>query len=221
MPLVYSSREGDLAVGVTNQYVLSIDPGKSSGIALGKYSETEPYSLMEAWQFSGGAASLKGVFKNATTRLGGIPSGFGLSGFRVADRFTIISEKFTPLQNKGFGLTMDSVEPLRGEGVLLAFDVMPDYPHETWRRPNEMYLYGGDDLVAKRKRAHLFLKENGMYVTGKTVGCPDANDARSAILHGLSYVARVKKHQPTFDLIAGWTGRIDSAANERKSSDRD
>lgn len=63
----------------------------------------------------------------------------------------------------------------------------------------------GGSLAEKKRRAHRFLKDSGFYVTGKDVGCKDANDARSAMLHGLSYLAQVVKHKPTYTLISNWT----------------
>lgn len=38
----------------TQQSLLSIDPGKQTGIALGIYGDDEPYKLAEVWQVSGG-----------------------------------------------------------------------------------------------------------------------------------------------------------------------
>lgn len=182
---------------MSDRYILSIDPGLSSGIALGFASETEPYSLIKVWQFGGGAKALAEWiedWKNRRTLNGPLPDAINHT----------ICEKFTPLQNAGFNLTLDSVEPLRGEGVLLALGVMPDHPDPTWRRPANMYKYGGKSLPEKKKRAYQFLKDNGMHLTGKTVGCPDAFDARSATLHGIAYAIDVLEHKPTFDLVSSW-----------------
>lgn len=181
--------------------IISFDPGVSSGIAFGSYDVDRPYTLHKAWQFSGGLSGLL-EWCNGITR--------SHTGWWHHDQWlgvepVTISEKFTPLQNKGFSLTMDSAEPLRCEGALVALGLMPDYSasEARWQRPNQMYRYGGKSLVEKKRLAHLFLKENNMYVTGKTVGCPDANDARSAILHGVAYAA--KSNKPTFDMIADWS----------------
>lgn len=62
---------------------------------------------------------------------------------------------------------------------------------------------GGDSLAEKLKNRNAWLKEHkelGYYLTGKTVGCEDANDARSALSHCISYLRR-KKHKPTIDLF--------------------
>lgn len=187
---------------MTVQHILSIDPGKSSGIALGTFNDTEPYSLVNTWQFGGGLIGLRGwVVSRAfyDSYSDGEWVGKGIPG-----GVTTICEKFTPLQNTGFNLTLDSVEPLRGEGYLVGVGLMPDYPDPVWRRPNEMYLYGGKTLPEKKKRAYKFLKDNGMHLTGKTVGQPDAFDARSATLHGISYVMKVLGHKPTYQMVSEW-----------------
>lgn len=41
------------------EYVLSIDPGVSTGIALLSFEEDSPAELVEGWQFTGGVAALK------------------------------------------------------------------------------------------------------------------------------------------------------------------
>src|SRR5690606_28918305 len=89
-----------------------------------------------------------------------------------------VSEKFTPLQGKGFSLTMDAVEPLRIEGALIALNVMPDYAPEekTWQRPDKMYFCGGKNLAEKKKLSRQFLKDTDNYVMPKELGTPDSDD---------------------------------------------
>jgi hypothetical protein len=194
---------------VTDQYILSIDPGKSSGVALIGYNDSDVW-LGRARQVEGGVSALVRWTARGVLPLRLVNSGiYGvLGGINYhAGNLTVISEKFTPLSGGGFNQTLDSVEPLRGEGALIALGLMPDYPDPKWRRPDRQYLYGGANLAEKKRRAHRFLKDSGFYVTGKDVGCKDANDARSAMLHGLSFLAQVVKHKPTYDLISNWTER--------------
>lgn len=191
---------------MTTQYILSIDSGMSSGFALGKFDNENPYQLVKAWQIEGGLDGLlRWLPSNPSLKPdlmdGDLYEHFGLNGRLVQDRFVVVAEKFQPINHENYALTRDSVEPLRCEGALIALGVMPHFPHPTWRQPKEMYLYGGRTLGEKKKRAYAFLKANQMYVTGKTVGCKDANDARSAILHGISYASRVLKHEPTSRMI--------------------
>lgn len=192
-----------------DQYILSFDPGKSTGVALGRITDTEPYSLVKAWQFEGGLLSLiRWIHDHYEGHRPDVPGLFHLYGdedeFQDCRSFNthIISEKFQPISHENYALTRDSVEPLRCEGALIAMNVMPDFPHASWRQPKEMYLYGGASLADKKKNAYEFLKKNGMHVTGKQFGLKDANDARSAILHGISYAARVLAHRPTFEVVS-------------------
>lgn len=226
-------------------YVLSIDPGVSTGIALIGYEPDEAPTLEGAWQFSGGVSGIKqwlkkhykeswydsewGVFYPAKLRLW---SDLYYAGLSLEDEFeevydeetdeftdvlvtprqvTVISEKFTARNTKGFSYTTASLEPLRGEGVLIGLDLMPDYdPKEKrWRDPSLQYLVGGRDLADKKKRQHAFLKDSGFYRTNKDF--PDspakdgADDFRSACAHGLAFLARAVGHKPTFEMMKGWT----------------
>lgn len=201
-------------VAMSDQYILSIDPGLSSGVALGRVPEGKPYELVKAWQASGGLAGVVGWLDDLCAKQNDEWPWTAMVDGRLMyleEEMTIIAEKFTPLQGTGFNLTMKAVEPLRIEGALVALDVMPDYPDPRWRRPQEMYSYGGNSLKEKKALGRKFLKDNGMYVTGKTVGQPDADDARSAIWHGISYAAKVLKSKETFQMIADW-----SESNEGK-----
>ena len=199
---------------MTANYVLAFDPGKSSGIALLSYSETEPARLVKAWQFGNGVQGLLDWLD--AHRLWDYDCGYGSheqiwilpmtahpssSGYVRDSQLTVISEKFTPLQGKGFAQTLDSTLPLVCEGVLIAHGIMPVYDskEKRWQRPNTMYMYGGSTLAEKKKRAREFLKKHGLYVTGKELGAPDNNDAVSAILHGIAYVVKTLEHRKTWD----------------------
>lgn len=186
--------------------MLAFDPGKSSGIALLSYSETEPARLVKAWQFDNGVQGLIDWIEDySTTATGGwylprLPNSETRSVFRSSE-ITTISEKFTPIQGRGFAQTLDSTLPLVGEGVLIAYGVMPVYDskEKRWQRPSLMYRHGGSTLSEKKKRSRAFLKKNGLYVLPKELGTPDNNDAISAILHGLNYITHTMNHRPTWD----------------------
>lgn len=191
------------------EFVLSVDPGKSSGIALLSYDEDSVPVLEKAWQFGGGVAELTGwanevlLFPPFSIR-----EDVWLTQETIADGRTVV-EKFTARATKGFSYRTDALEPLRCEGALIALGIMPDYDvsEKRWLDPNHQYLVGGKDKADKKKRQHKFLKDSGFYVTGKQLDSPDADDARSAIAHGISYLARVKKHGPSYRLIADWVER--------------
>ena len=189
---------------MTVKYVLAFDPGKSSGVALLSYSETEPVRLVKAWQFGNGVQGLLDWLENHYPNSGWLlPYSPDSEAERLfwSSEVVVVSEKFTPLQGKGFAQTLDSTLPLVCEGVLIAYWIMPVYTKggKRWQRPNTMYMYGGSTLAEKKKRAREFLKKHGLYVTGKELGAPDNNDAVSAILHGIAYVVKTLEHRPTWD----------------------
>lgn len=171
-------------------YLLSIDPGKSTGVAFLSYTLDTAPVLVDSWQFGGGAGAMRDWIESDDGPL---------------HVHQTIAEKFNARNTRGFSYTTDSLEPLRCEGVLLALGLMPDYTpgEKRWVDPAQQYLVGGKDKADKKKRQHRFLKESGFYRTGKDLNAPDADDFRSACSHGLAYLAR-SGHKPTFDLISGW-----------------
>lgn len=172
--------------------LISVDPGKSSGLAALGYDDSGVW-LEDAHQASPGVGALIQLVKDVD---------FGWGG----NKPTWISEKFIPRPGGGFGQSLDSTLPLVGEGALIALGLMPEYSpgEKRWRAPQLQYIVGGEGLADKRKRQHKFLKDSGFYRTGKDLGAPDADDFRSACAHGLAYLARGQKHMPSFELISGW-----------------
>lgn len=192
-------------------YVLSIDPGVSTGVALLSYEEDSSAELVKAWQFTSGVTGLLDWVDRHMRIFEGdysfSPEGFYKPAIDWID-VDWICEKFTARNTRGFSYTTASLEPLRGEGALIALGLMPDYGASKtpqWRDPKYQYLVGGKDKADKKKRLHKFLKDSGFYVTGGMLGAADADDARSAIGHGLAYIARELKHKPTFDMVSEWT----------------
>ena len=194
-------------------YILAIDPGLSSGIVLGKFNDTEPFERVAFWQVEGGLAGVLEWYKEHWFRghdegddefeyYGGLWGGRGGASpkFEVPGLdLLVVAEKFTPLTNKGFSLTLDSVEPLRIEGALVAFGLMPaDFPdaEHRWARPASMYFSGGSDKASRLKASRAWLKSHGLLATGKQVGCKDANDVNSAQLHAFAHLRKIR-HLPT------------------------
>lgn len=205
-------------------YVLSIDCGVSTGIALLSFEEDSPAELVQGWQFTGGVAGLirwlGSHWRNedwdsyndqpAWPFFVNRETGLYLRGSEDGDwpfeKVLIVAEKFTARNTRGFSYTTASLEPLRGEGALIALGLMPDYTlaDKRWRDPSLQYFSGGTGKAERKKRQHAFLKANGFYRTGKDFGTADADDFRSACAHGVNYIARELKHKPTFDIIAAW-----------------
>lgn len=175
----------------STKYLLSVDAGVSSGIALFRYSDNSAAELEYCWQFRGGL------------------TGF-IDWYDFEDppwhrrNLTVVAEKFLPRPVSGFSYTADTLEPLRIEGAMVTLKMLPDYQHggknPNWQAPALQYFAGGKDKAEKKRRQHRWLKDHGFYVTNKQF--PDspakdgADDARSAIAHGLVWFRR-QKHLPT------------------------
>jgi len=204
------------------KYLLSIDPGKSTGVALFSYDDDSHADLVRAWQFAGGLSGFLRWWRDHTyeyhdgaevfiPNVGDLPNANiypGISGQPEIGNaamgwwphMDIVAEKFTPLQNKGFSLTLDSVEPLRIEGAMVAMGLLPDYDYDTrssWQRPNQMYWVPGKNATEKRRNQVAWVKERfpELHLTGKNVNAPDADDARSALWHGMVWLR--KHHKPS------------------------
>lgn len=175
-------------------YGLAIDPGKSTGVCLFRWDMHGPMTIEEVWQFSRGAQGLADFAEQhgLRSRLGSMVQ------FRGQTMSALVVEKFTPRANDGFSLTQDSVESLRGEGVLFGRGIADN--QITWQQPAAQYFSGGETLTERKKRSREFLKKNGMYLTGKSVGARDADDAISATLHAVAYM-RSAKHLPTLEAM--------------------
>lgn len=219
------------------EFVLSIDTGLSTGIALLSYEEDSPAELVYATQFTGGVIALNRWVKDHWRESGwdsynDEPQYAGLHHWKVGvdewlnteettsynyeseseddwetlvpPNLRVITEKFTARATKGFSYTTASLEPLRGEGALIALGLMPDYSvaEKRWRDPALQYFAGGSGKAEKKRRQHAFLKANGFYRTGKDFGTADADDVRSAASHGIVYIARELKHRPTFEWLS-------------------
>jgi hypothetical protein len=189
-----------------NNYVLSMDPGLSTGISLLGYDDNSVW-LEDGWQFGGGVSGflrwVPGVL-NLDPGMNGLSVQQYLRVNNLAPR--VIAEKFQPISHANYALTTASVEPLRVEGAMIALGLMPDYTAEEkrWRAPTLQYAVGGKGKPEKKKRLHKMLKDTDFYRTGKDLGSPDADDFRSATGHGLAYLARELKHRPTFELLTDW-----------------
>lgn len=173
-----------------DKYLLSIDPGLSSGCALVKYTDETAPEVVQSWQFKRGAEGLLEWVYDWEDDI-----------VYYQRDVTVIAEKFNARNTGSFSYTTASLEPLRCEGVLLARD-LPD----TYVQPPQQYLVGGSSKADKKKRQHRFLKESGFYRTGKDLDAPDADDYRSAAAHALAYLMR-SGHKPSYELVSEWIER--------------
>lgn len=222
---------------MTDKYLLSIDPGLSTGLALLKYADETAPELVQAWQISDGAGGLETWLReywidSGWDQYNDEPQFPGFRGYKLQimedittedqDKYNpdwnegdpeeeayliipanlaVIAEKFNARSTGSFSYTTSSLEPLRCEGVLLAHN-LPD----KYVQPPQQYFAGGKGKADKKKRQHAALKDLGFYVTGSMVDSPDADDVRSAIAHGLSYLSRTG-HKPTYTVLSKWNER--------------
>lgn len=195
--------------------LISIDPGMSTGVVVGAYSDDQPFKLTHAFQFEGGVEGFLAEVHVSDDFIAGrrelvvsnrvIPPGEQFAPphtYHPLDHIdfdqeqqvidgVVIAEKFTARgSGNGFSYRTEALEPLRVEGAILAMGLDPE-----WCSPAQQYFAGGKGAEAK-KRAHTWLKDNGLYISPKSVGCKDANDARSAALHAIAYLRRIQ-HMPT------------------------
>lgn len=186
---------------MTNQYILSFDPGVSTGVSLVELPEDGPPRLVEGWQFTGGPVALLEWVSSHRELLDSVDH--------------VCVEKFKPINHSNYALTMASVTPLVCEGVLLATGIIPTYPEWVgFRKPGDHYVVGGASLADKKKRLRAFLKDTENYRMPKELGTPDSDDFASAAGHAFAYAMKVLNHRPTFDLVRGYVVRLDDKENK-------
>jgi hypothetical protein len=197
--------------------LISIDPGQSSGVICGTYSDSDPFRVTHAFQIEGGVEGfVKNVshyddtddFSNGGTcfsidhHSGSWGESFCLwygemlGRNEVVEAPTVLVEKFNARgsANAGFAYTSKSLEPLRIEGALIAMGVPI-----TWVQPPQQYFLPGESKAKKKQAQHKWLKENGYAIMPKDLGTKDADDARSACAHVISWLR--KFHKPTQDMF--------------------
>jgi hypothetical protein len=197
-------------------YLLTFDPGMSTGITLGQYGEAYPYERLAFWQVEGGLSGLR-EWWSVHWELGEDGEGpywnfpearwlFDRPLLIYVNETTHVCEKFVPLPVPRTFKTAE-LEPIRIEGMIedrLDGNVI-------WQRSSAMVLSQRGVLsamtdrqkTAARKRASDdVLRSMGLWTTGKQVGMKDANDVNSAQKHAVAYLRSIK-HRPTVDALGG------------------
>lgn len=164
--------------------LLTIDPGKNSGIALGHYDDVTPYTLIERWQVHGGVDGFKRWWREGH--------------WKRADKLVV--EKFILASDNEF--TAD-LTPVAIEGAL---SVLLDESHlvAVWQpRSDKSRLVGyPKSAVTKKQRQRVrfdFLDRFGLFAAGS-----DNDDSHDAITHALVYLKGCG-HLPT--LMKYWPPR--------------
>lgn len=179
-------------------YLLSIDPGMSTGIVLGRFEDNTEYERLEFWQVEGGLPGLRAwldIHFNETDS--------GWWKFRdifpyVIESYevTIVCEKFIPWPAPR-SFKLNELEPIRIEGVIEdRFD-----PEVVWQPATAMVLAGGDTKPQRKRNSDDVLRRMGLWTTGKDVGMKDSNDVNSAQKHAIAYLKNIG-HEPTKRFLA-------------------
>lgn len=166
-------------------YLLSVDPGKSTGIALGLYGEHVPYTRIKFWQVEGGTEGFcdwyldhDGGMVDVVDHLVTLFGEDG-GGEKRRVRFQKVVEKF--ILNPGNTFTAD-LTPVEIQGALMAFGEAPVWHNRT------------DKVLVKDS----VLKENDLWVTGAMVECKDGRDVNDATIHALAHMIKLR-HKPTLE----------------------
>lgn len=159
------------------KFLLSLDPGKQTGIAAGFYGDNQPYTLLKVWQVSDGVTGFINWWKTDGTKE------IKLREWGFMQPTQIVSEKFI-LRSNAF---VADTEPLLIEGALQALWSLP----VAWQQRSDKSLVTDQTL-----------RENGLWHTGKQVQWKDARDTNDAIIHALAYLKK-NKHIPTLEKYWG------------------
>jgi hypothetical protein len=164
-------------------YYLAVDPGQSTGVALGRWSEDKPLEVIYTGIIPFGTQGFV-EWLNTTNNGKAITEMDCMKNFpdeydNIDYHLDVVCERF---RLRGGTFTPD-LEPLRIEGVLI--DRFGSVVH--WQEPSDKTLVGDK-----------FLRENDLWVTGKDVGHTDGRDANDALMHLFARALKMR-HYPTID----------------------
>lgn len=163
-------------------YLLSIDPGQSTGIALGYYDSITPYRLEQRWNVLGGVD-------------GFIEWWWENQGGEIANELVVEQFHLDPTNQFSADLT-----PVAIEGALAALN-WDDGIQITWQgrdmKGNMIGYPASARTKTQRQRVRFdFLDRFGLFAKGA-----HNDDSQDAITHALVYLKR-RKHMPT--MLAFW-----------------
>lgn len=164
--------------------LVSIDPGKATGIAIGVFGDDHPYELLETHLVPNGIGGVIHWFDEV----------FAFTNPDILNNeLLFVSEQFVARSNNKF---VADTEPLLIEGALTA--IIRD--EIVWQLRTDKALV--DDRI---------LKTNGLWQTGKTHEWVDGRDVNDAIIHALAYLKKAK-HIPTLNKY--WKPSEDTCGND-------
>jgi hypothetical protein len=164
-------------------YYMAVDPGRATGVAIGRVAHDRPMEVIYTAIIPGGARGfidwleLVNDGKNVTELdcMAYFPNEY----YNLDYHLDVVCETF---QLRGGRFTPD-LEPLRIEGVLM--NRFGSVVH--WQSPSDKSLVGDE-----------FLKENDLWLTGKDVNHEDGRDANDALLHLFARAMKMR-HIPTLE----------------------
>lgn len=159
-------------------WVLSIDPGKTTGWVLARYDDSTPYTIIERGVTHEGITGFLAWWQTRTD----VNEGWGnfedsIHDMYYDENFTVVVEGFRLSGSNEFVANLDGVEII---GYLKG--VVPSLVLQ-WRTDKALV----QDAVLKR---------NGLWTTGKQVDHVDGRDVNDAVIHGMVYAIR-QRNQPT------------------------
>jgi len=206
--------------------LISIDPGLSTGIVVGTYSDEEPFRLESFYQIEGG---VEGFVRSVRTTTGYTLEDLFYEALHLPE-FWSVSLHREEWVNCELGLdcsgddddhicdhaALETHATVIAEKFTARGGANGGFSYRTkdleplrvegamiamkldpeWCSPVQQYFAGGKSKAEKKKLSHRWLKEHGLYVAPKDVGTKDADDVRSATLHAIAYLRR-KRHLPT------------------------
>ncbi len=148
--------------------ILAIDPGKSSGIVQGHYSDKDAFAITDRWTVLGGLEGFMRWLDN--------------EAYRIEQADTLVVERFIPKSTP----VVPDVTPLRIEGAI-------EYVCHNAGQGIHWQLPSAKALVTPGTQGDRFkwLAKHGLHVPGTA-----NDDVNDAVLHCLSYL-KTKKHGPT------------------------
>jgi len=164
-------------------YVMAVDPGKATGVAIGRFTEDKPLEVIYTAIIPGGTQGFcewlhvtnDGKHMTELDCMKNHPEEYGNIDYHldvVCESFQLRGAKFVP-----------DLEPVRIEGVLI-----DHFGHiMNWQTPSTKTMVSDE-----------FLKEHGLWVTGKDVDHADGRDANDAMIHLFAYAMKIR-HIPTLE----------------------
>jgi hypothetical protein len=152
---------------------MAVDPGGATGVALGHYDDKTPITFTETFTIPNGAAGFGDWWHNSEAEY----------------REKLIVETFVPRANE-FLASVAGVE-------VIGFIKGTTWRDPIWQsRSDKALLTGNKPGVDSEAKNNAFLKEHGLWLTGKQVGWKDGRDAMDAEIHALVYAKKIR-HIPT------------------------